>query len=377
MGDEDIIADPVVITVDAETTTEADDVIFSTIGPIQPLEDPSLSDEDEDSEATTVRIQEFTPETPADPESRDQEAAATDAPLADDATTSEETLPEKMPRLDASNEITTEGGKPEMTTMASDGEIATEDKATTTQSSSESRTEPAPMEGDEAITKLDGGLVTVTPGTVSDETSFSSDDVDENSPKDEVTTVSPTSVTVLSIEETDDGVTIVTTMLPAEDTITTAKPVDNIEDTNDDDLVGTTLKTESDTTTQATNIDGDNAEDETTQKSEVTSAKTDSESETTTITIGSEAVSETTSPKTDIDTTTPKSEVDTTELPEDADDMADKDDVTTPKTFVDKEDVDGEGRSMLEESSTTLPGNEDITTPKSESESTVPSVSQE
>merc|ERR1712130_364710 len=291
--------------------------------------------------------------------------------------TSEETLPEKMPRLDASNEITTEGGKPEMTTMASDGEIATEDKATTTQSSSESRTEPAPMEGDEAITKLDGGLVTVTPGTVSDETSFSSDDVDENSPKDEVTTVSPTSVTVLSIEETDDGVTIVTTMLPTEDTITTAKPVENIEDTNDDDQVGTTLKTESDTTTQATNIDGDNAEDQTTQKSEVTSAKTDSESETTTITIGSEAVSETTSPKTDIDTTTPKSEVDTTELTEDADDMADKDDVTTPKTFVDKEDVDGEGRSMLEESSTTLPGNEDITTPKSESESTVPSVSQE
>merc|ERR550519_1912392 len=80
------------------------------------------------------------------------------------------------------------------------------------------------MEGDEAITELDGGLVTVTPGTVSDETSVSSDDVDENSPKDEVTTVSPTSVTVLSIEETDEGVTIVTTMLPAMETITTAKP---------------------------------------------------------------------------------------------------------------------------------------------------------
>merc|ERR1712032_1457429 len=42
-----------------------------------------------------------------------------------------------------------------------------------------------------------------------------------------------------------------------------------------------------------------------------------------------------------------------------------------------EEGVDGEGRSMLEESSTTLPGDEDITTPKSESESTVPSVSQE
>merc|ERR1711971_847613 len=100
--DEDISADPVVITVDAETTTEADDVIFSTIGPIQPLEAPSLSEEGEDAEATTVSIQEFTEATPADPESRDQEAAAaTDAPLPDDATTSkEEASPEKMPRLD-------------------------------------------------------------------------------------------------------------------------------------------------------------------------------------------------------------------------------------------------------------------------------------
>merc|ERR1712037_1066537 len=93
---------------------------------------------------------------------------------------------------------------------------------------------------------------------------------------------------------------------------------------------------------------------------------------------------------------TPKSEVDTTEVtnpaeegettttknnaeidPEDADDMTDEDEATTPKTFVAEEDVDGEGRSMLEESSTMLPGNEDTTTPRSESESTVPSVSQE
>merc|ERR1712010_67362 len=99
---------------------------------------------------------------------------------------------------------------------------------------------------------------------------------------------------------------------------------------------------------------------------------------------------------TDFDTTTPKSEVDTTEVtnpaeegettttktnaeidPEDADDMTDEDEATTPKTVVAEEDVDGEGRSMLEESSTMLPGNEDTTTPRSESESTVPSVSQE
>merc|ERR1712228_1039493 len=52
---------------------------------------------------------------------------------------------------------------------------------------------------------------------------------------------------------------------------------------------------------------------------------------------------------------------------------------TTPKIEVDAEDADGEGRSMLEESSTTttLPDDEVTTTPRSESESTVPSVSQE
>merc|ERR1719219_1558392 len=200
-------------------------------------------------------------------------------------------------------------------------------------------------------------------------------------------------------------------MLPAEGEITTAKPADNIEDTTgSQDVVGTTLKAGSDTTTQATKIDGDIDEDQTTQKSEVTTVMTDSESDTITITVGSEAESEATTPKTDLDSTTPKSEVDTTDLPEDAgvrtgvevtnpaeegettttkmdveinpededaDDKTDKDEVTTPKTFVDEEDVDGEGRSMMEGSSTMLPGDEDITTPRSESESTVPSVSQE
>merc|ERR1719376_292761 len=327
-------------------------------------------------------------------------------------TSKEDASPEKMPRLDASNEITTtEGGQPEMTTMAaSDGE--TEDKSPTTQPSSETGTEPAPMEGDEAITELDGGLVTVTPGTDSDDTSVLSNDVDVDAPEDEVTTVSPTTVTVLSIEETDEGVTIVTTMRPSEDTITTAKPADDVEETTgSQDVDGTTLKTGSDTTTQATGIDGDDAEDQTTQKSEVTTVMTDSESDTITITVGSEADSEaTTTPKKDMESTTPKSEVDTTDLPEDAgvrtgvvvtnpaeedettttktdaeidsededaDDMTDKEEITTPKTDIDEEDVDGEGRSMLEESSTILPGDEDITTPRSESESTFPSVSQD
>merc|ERR1711974_361069 len=270
-----------------------------------------------------------------------------------------------MPRLDASNEITTEGGQPEMTTVASDGETGVEDKATTTQPSSETGTESAPMEGDEAITELDGGLVTVTPGTTSDETSVSSDDADVDAPKDEVTTVSPTSVTVLSIEETDEGVTIVTTMLPAEGEITTAKPADNVEDTTgSQDVVGTTLMTGSDTTTQATNIDEDIAEDQTTQKSEVTTVMTDSESDTITITVGSEAESEATTPKTDLDSTTPKSEVDTTDLPEDAcvrtgvevTNPAEEGETTTTKmdVAIDPEDEDGTVTTIMPDAVVTL-----------------------
>merc|ERR1712061_337751 len=253
--DEGITADPVVITVDAEATTAADEV--ATIGPIQPLEDPSLSD----SEATTVSVQEFTEETPADPESRDQ-----GAPLAEDDAT-EETSPEKLPRLDDSNEITT--SQPEMTTVAaSDGE--TGDKSTTSKPSSE--TDPDPVEGDEAMTELDGGLVTVTPGTDS-QTSVLPEDSDVDAP--EVTTLSPTAVTVLSIEETDEGVTIVTTMRPIEYTTTTVRPADDVEVTTagSQDAVGTTQVAESDTTTPAANTD---AEDQT-QRSEVTTATTVSE----------------------------------------------------------------------------------------------------
>merc|ERR1711963_778336 len=397
--EENIIADPVVITVDADTTTEPADVVFSTLGPIEPLEDPSLSDED--SEATTVSIQEFTEESPADPESRDQEAAATDAPLVDEeATTSEEAGPEKMPRLDDSNE------QPEMTTMASEGE--TEDKATTTQSSSE--TKGAPVEGDDVVTELDGGLVTVTPGTVSEETSVSSEDVDLAA--DEVTTVAPITTTILSIEETDDGVTIVTTMMPMESMTTTARPEDDKEDTTRaQDEVATTVRAESDTTTPAIDVDGETVEDLTTPKTEVTTVVTDSESDTITIMVGSETDSETTTAKSDLaSSTTVKSEVEeATDLPEDAgvragvevgseeeegetttakaeaeieeeeeNDMTENAEGTTSRTGVEEDAVeDGEGRSMLEGTTTLQPGDGDVTTPKAESETTVPSVSQE
>merc|ERR1711902_483411 len=269
--------------------------------------------------------------------------------------TSEEAGPEKMPRLDDSNE------QPEMTTMASEGE--TEDKATTTQASSE--TKAAPVEGDNFVTELDGGLVTVTPGAVSEETSVLSEDVDLAAPGDEVTTVAPITTTILSIEESDEGVTIVTTMMPMESMTTTARPEDDKEDTTRaEDEAATTVRAESDTTTPAIDVDGETVEDLTTPKTQVTTMMTDSESDTITIMVGSETDSETTTAKSDLESsTTVKSEVE---------------EGTTPRTDV-KEDAgeDGEGRSMLEETTTLQPGDGDVTTPKAESDTTVPSVSQE
>merc|ERR1711902_126381 len=316
--------------------------------------------------------------------------------------TSEEAGPEKMPRLDDSNE------QPEMTTMASEGE--TEDKATTTQASSE--TKAAPVEGDNFVTELDGGLVTVTPGADSEETSVSSEDVDLAATGDEVTTSAPITTTILSIEETDEGVTIVTTMMPMESMTTNARSEDDMEDTTRaEDEAATTVRAESDTTTPAIDVDGETVEDLTTPKTQVTTMGTDSESDTITIMVGSETDSETTTEKSDLaSSTTVKSEVEeATNLPEDAgvragvevgseeeegetttakakaeieeeeeNDMTENAEGTTTRTDA-KEDAgeDGEGRSMLEETTTLQPGDGDVTTPKAESETTVPSVSQE
>merc|ERR1711902_434746 len=316
--------------------------------------------------------------------------------------TSEEAGPEKMPRLDDSNE------QPEMTTMASEGE--TEDKATTTQASSE--TKAAPVEGDNFLTELDGGLVTVTPGTFSEETSVLSEDVDLPAPGDEVTTVAPITTTILSIEETDEEVTIVTTMMPMESMTTTARPEDDMEDTTRaEDEAAITVRADSDTTTPAIDVDGETVEDLTTPKTEVTTVMTVSESDTITIMVGSETDSETTTAKSDLESsTTVKSEVEeATNLPEDAgvpagvevgseeeegetttakaeaeieekeeNDMTENADGTTPKTDVEEDAVeDGEGRTMLEGTTTPQPGDKDMTTPKAESDTTVPSVSQE
>merc|ERR1711902_17045 len=58
--------------------------------------------------------------------------------------------------------------------------------------------------------------------------------------------------------------------------------------------------------------------------------------------------------------------------------MTENADGTTPKTDIEEDAVeDGEGRTMLEGTTTPQPGDKDVTTPKAESDTTVPSVSQE
>merc|ERR1711963_929029 len=181
--------------------------------------------------------------------------------------------------------------------------------------------------------------------------------------------------------------------------------------TRAEDEAATTVRAESDTTTPAIYVDGETVEDPTTPKTEVTTVMTDSESDTITIMVGSETDSETTTEKSDLESsTTIKSEVEeATDLPGDAgvraavevgyeeeeaetttakaeaeieeeeeNDMAENADGTTPRTDAEEDAVeDGEGRTMLEGTTTLQPGDKDVTTPKAESETTVPSVGQE
>merc|ERR1719220_1623597 len=185
---------------------------------------------------------------------------------------------------------------------------------------------------------------------------------------------------------------------------TTARSKDT---TRAQDEAATTVRAESDTTTPAIDVDGETVEDPTTPKTEVTTVMTDSESDTITIMVGSETDSETTTAKSAMESsTTVKSEIEeATDLSEDAgvevgseeeeaetttakaeaeieeedeNDMTDDAEGTTPKTDVEEDALeDGEGRSMLEVTTTLQPGDGDMTTPKAESETTVPSVSQE
>merc|ERR1719220_601636 len=76
------------------------------------------------------------------------------------------------------------------------------------------------------------------------------------------------------------------------------------------------------------------------------------------------------------ETTTTKAEAEIEE--EEENDMTENAEGTTPKTDAEEDALeDGEGRSILEVTTTLQPGDEDVTTPKAESETTVPSVSQE
>merc|ERR1719277_2337954 len=193
---------------------------------------------------------------------------------------------------------------------------------------------------------------------------------------------------------------------------TTPRSEDDREDiTRAQDEVATTVRPESDTTTPAIDVDGETVEDPTTPNTEVTTVMTDSESDTITIMVGSETDSETTTAMSAMESsTTAKSEVEeATDLPEDAgvpagvevgseeeegetttakaeaeieeeeeNDMTENAEGTTPRTDAEEDAVeDGEGRTMLEGTPTPQPGDEDVTSPKAESETTVPSVGQE
>merc|ERR1711902_176550 len=76
------------------------------------------------------------------------------------------------------------------------------------------------------------------------------------------------------------------------------------------------------------------------------------------------------------ETTTAKAEAEIEE--EEENDMTENAEGTTPRTDAEEDAVeDGEGRTMLEGTPTPQPGDEDVTSPKAESETTVPSVGQE
>jgi len=325
-----ITADPIVITVEeAEATTTAPGIEFATDGPIAPLDDPNQTgDEETLAEGTTVSIEEFTAMTPEDPEILDQEAEAkTDAPVTDDATTPK-VQPEKMPRIDASNE-----GQVPATTVTPDGETGGEDD--------EAGPVTAQPTGDaETTTKQDDTKVQT--GTTSETTTMTAvpedsevetnEDDTEGSTSDEteVTTFAPT---VVSIEETEDGITIVTTIQPdSVITVTTVRPGDATT------IAGPTVPAqEGETTTKV--AESDSTED-TTLKTENDESSLPSDAVTTDTSIEGDAttpksVSDTTMPKTDADTTTPKP--DTTDLPVDNEvqtSVSEGEDVTTDGTEV-------------------------------------------
>merc|ERR1711902_61399 len=121
--------------------------------------------------------------------------------------------------------------------------------------------------------------------------------------------------------------------------------------------------------------------------SETTTAKSDLESSTTVKSEVEEATNlpedagvpagvEVGSEEEEGETTTAKAEAEIEEKEEN--DMMENAEGTTPRTDVEEDaGEDGEGRSMLEETTTLQPGDGDVTTPKAESDTTVPSVSQE
>ena len=175
---------------------------------------------------------------------------------------------------------------------------------------------------------------------------------------------------------------------------TTARPEDNKkETTRAEDEATSTVRAESDVTTPAIDIDGEKVEDLTNPKTQVTTVMTHSQSDSITVMVGTESNSEMTTAKSALESsTTVKSEVEkATDLPEDAavradvevgseegesetttakvdaeieeeeeNDMTENAQGTTKRTNAEEDAVeDGEGRSMLEGTSSLKPAPDD------------------
>jgi hypothetical protein len=186
----------------------------------------------------------------------------------------------------------------------------------------------------------------------------------------EVTTLAPTTVTVLSVEETEDGFTLVTTVRPEAGAVTTALPA-----------AGTTLLPALDTITlpaeaETATLMPDTDTVITTVQTEGTTLKTDSEE--TTGPVAETAVSS------DLDATTTRTDTEVTEDTADDDaattdgevvtTMKTESEVSTPRTEVTTLETDpevtddameiessGEGRSTLDEVTTLKPESDDTT----------------
>lgn len=337
-------------TSETETTTIGDTILIATDGEIPALEDPSEESITEIIPDTTISIEEVTDQDVEDLEVLNQSAEVTteqvqideeanddasiedeaveeeDAEVGDDTATTTVTPPlEKRPRIDVSNEIPSPD---EQSKELIDDEIentATTVSSTSVQPNLEDGSKPNEEEGPTTILKKDEEVTTLAINDILEEVSETPIITSENpidiSDETVTTTVSPTTVTVLSVVESEDGFTILTTTVKPEVVTTANLNIDEITTVLQPEII-TEVKSQPDTEV---------SENVTTLKpdSEITTLSSDSK----------ESDSEVTTVKSDLDVTTltPDSEITTLESDSkesDSEITTKKSDVTTLKSDV-------------------------------------------